>query len=335
VTSFFARMADRATGRAPVLRVRPPQPFERLQTGRRWTGVAELATGADDSEFLDIISDALDPAPPRARRPAGKRAGQKSAGSPATQDAVARTAPGERPTPDSPPKPPAATERERPEARPPLGGTRRTPPPPAPSPSTRRPRRETSSADPKPHTPARPPTQPVPKAADPPRLAGQVPRDRPRPDVPEPPAVDIVDLLRTHVLPTLVSRGLLSSRDNVDVVTEAPRRPGDDRASPPAQVRRAGAPESSTVTVTASPARRTVDRPASHPPTSQPDPQRRAAAAAQPSTPSGPLQVHVHIDRVVVARPAPAPHPAEPAPPQRPRPQADHDAYLARRRESR
>jgi hypothetical protein len=334
VTSFFARMAERATGRAAVLRVRPPQPFEGLQPVRLSTGVGDPSSGAGDLEILDVVSAALDAAPPRAGRPAGKRVGQKSAGSPASQDAVSRTPSGERPTPVSPPKPSAGPERERPEAEPPLGSTGLTPPPPAPPQPTRRPGRETSSADVKPSAPARQPTQPVPKAA-PAQLAGQTPRDRPPPDVPEPPAIDLADLVRRHVLPALVTRGLLSSRDRVDVVTEAPRGPGDDRANSSAQVRPAGTPRSPTVTVMAS-AVRAVDRPAAHPPASQPDPQRRAAAAAaQPSTPSGPPQIHVHIDRVVVARPAPAPRPVEPPPPQRARPQADHDAYLARRRESR
>ena len=336
MTSFFARMAERATGRAPVLRVRPPQPFEGLQSVRLSTGVGDPSSGANDLEILDVVSAALDAAPPRAGRPAGKRAGQKSAGSRAGRDAAARTVPGERPAPVSPPKPPAGAERERPEARPPLGSTGRAPPPPAPPRPSRTPRRETSSADPKPRAPARWPTQPVPKAADPARLAGQVPRDHPTPEVPEPPAIDLADLVRRHVLPALVSRGLLSSRDDVDVVTEAPGRPGDDRTNSPARVRPAGAARSPTVTVAASPARRAVDRPVAHPSAGQPDPQRlAAAAAAQPPSPSGPPQVHVHIDRVIVARPAPAPRPVEPAPPQRPRPQADHDAYLARRRESR
>ena len=337
MTSFFARMAERATGRAPVLRVRAPQPFEGLQPVRPSTGVGDPSSGAGDLGILDVVSAALDAAPPRAGRPARKRTGQKSAGSPAGRDAAPRTASDERPAPVSPPKPPAGAERERPGTRPPLErGTGRTPPPPAPPPPARTPGRETSSADPKPHTPARRPTQPVQKAAAPPRLARQTPRDRPTPDVPEPPTVDLADLVRRHVLPALVTRGLLSSRDHVDVVTETPQLASDDRTNPRARVRPAGAPRSATVTVAASPARQAVDRPAAHPSAGQPDPQRRAAAAAaQPPSPSGLPQVHVHIDRVVVARPAPAPRPVEPAPSQRPRPQADHDAYLARRRESR
>jgi hypothetical protein len=114
---------------------------------------------------------------------------------------------------------------------------------------------------------------------------------------------DLAALLREHVMPALVERGVVS-REERAVVAEPSNAAPAPRNDPP---------DPGTVTVRATP-----------PAASEPAEER----PAQPSEQA----VHLHIDRVVVTRaPAPAPPPA-PAP-RPPRRTVDHAAYLARRRE--
>ena len=130
---------------------------------------------------------------------------------------------------------------------------------------------------------------------------------------------DVGDLVRRHVLPALVARGLAGPHETVEVVTDA------TAAGPAAAPAWRG---STTLTVT--PARystvggQTGQGPVRHR-------GRPASMAASPSPPAvtgqpEPPQVHVHIDRVEVAAPGPAAAPRRrPRRVPRSRPQPDHD----------
>jgi hypothetical protein len=313
MTGFFARMGERAAGRAAVMRVRPPQPFEGARAVHRAAAVLDL-------EVRDLVDAAPGAAAGTPPRPADWRAAAPVP--PAGSRTAAPAAQPDRRPPTAPAAPTASAAPATPAAGP-------TPAEPAPAPV--RPRPATGPQEPPRAAPPVPRPTPGPAAdgAEPrpaipsePARAAVPPPSRPeRPGVPELPAVDLADLLRTHVLRALVARGLVGRGDRVEV-TEAPRPSRGDQA-PPVPKR---PPRPGTVTVAASPPRRTVGRGPGDPGA------RPRTAAAGPRAPSGPPEVHVHIDRVVVAR-APAARPAEPAPAQRSRPGADHDAYLARRRE--
>jgi hypothetical protein len=112
------------------------------------------------------------------------------------------------------------------------------------------------------------------------------------------PALDLHTLLREHVVPALVDRGVVKrDEEPVDAPAQGPTIP------PPGKF--------------AVEARHVAGLP---PPLD--------AETAGPSAPDRPPEVHVHIDRVMVTR-------APPPPPEPPRSTVDHDAYLARRRERR
>jgi len=115
--------------------------------------------------------------------------------------------------------------------------------------------------------------------------------------------VDLAGLLRRHVVPALVDRGVVD-RDEKPV-----DRPAHGPASPP--------PGRFMVEA------RDVAAPRPHP-NSETDIPRAADT---------PPDVHVHIDRVVVTRAPGPPPPPTPPPSPPPRSTVDHDAYLARRRE--
>ncbi len=404
MTGFFTRMGRRATGGAPTLQLRPPQPFERVRPGRAPAGTGDAPWVAVGLEAVDIVAASPATASGAPGAPQGRPAAQEPTG-PAVGGIVRdRVAPGGRATPGVPVEVPPTSA--RPTQGPPDGGpgdaAHRAPEMPARSPAAIGPARPVARPQPRPSTvPAEfrsTPRAPEPTSAPatttdpdpdagaplsgtapaelrPPPLLGAAPEEAttlpdrdagttptrpgrpvgdasrtphgsppprhqaPLPD-PEAPPIDLTDVVRAHVLPALVARGLVDRRDRVEFVPEAARRPGDDNTSPPATTppaggQRPGTRRSGTVTVTTSPARRTSGDATSAAPAGTPHPGRRAAAAAGPRAPSGPPQVHVHIDRVVVARPAPAARLPQPAPAQRPRPQPDHDAYLARRREDR
>ena len=143
---------------------------------------------------------------------------------------------------------------------------------------------------------AAPPPAPLVVAETPPPPVRVTQVVRGEPQAPPPPEVDVVTVLREHVVPMLVERGVVSRRERPVVAAarpSAPPRPG---------------------TVSVAPA---------------------APAQVEPAAPeAGPPQVNVTIGRVEVTR-APSPRPPT-APAAAPRPSTvDHDAYLARRRAQR
>lgn len=341
MNGFFARMGERAAGRPAALRVRPrvfeAQRSAPLARADAVSGPADPADppGLDVQTVLDVARDLL-PQPP-GRTGAPRRPDQAvhlaAVGSLPTDTDAARTAqvPGpaeqHRPTP-APAEPSGPDERRTPSAA--TAAAAAAPPRRTGGASRRRP---TSAA----HDPT-----PVP----PDELAGR--RGAPAPqatptftDVTRPPvelptvtAPDLGDLLRRHVLPELVARGLAGPHERVEVVTDT-AAPGRNAAPSTARRARPGAAEAVALsatpphytTITASgesgPGRAATRRAST--PHADPSP---GALTAQP-------QVQVHIDRVVVARPAPPPRPAPPSPAPRSRPQPDHETYLARRREGR
>ena len=334
MNGFFARMGERAAGRQAPLRVRAPQRFE---PALRWgpprvtdsggPAVDPWAPDLDVETVVDavraVLPEATTVATPRDRhrdlRTAAAAGQDSSSGevadpvlrSPTSRQTLREETPQDRP-PAPPLRPPAAVtgphepsprvEDPLPAVPPPPAETRRIPSEEPRAAELSLPRRESSGA------------------VGPPAVR-----------VVEVPAVevpDVGDLVRRHVLPALVARGLAGPHETVEVVTDA-------TAGGPA-----GAPaRRGSTTLTVTPARystaggQTGQAPVRHR-------GRPASPAASPSPPAmigrpEPPQVHVHIDRVVVARPAPPPRPAPAAPVPRSRPQPDHEAYLARRREGR
>jgi len=288
MSGFFARMAERAAGTERAVRLRPAQPFE----GGGWGEVETFAAAEHDS---------ASPVTPAVARPDARAVAVPS---------PPPAAPGPRRTPVSPTRDvaasvavgaprvtapagiaSAATEapREPVAALAPMVGA--APPEDAPAPPAVQERVVEMPAEP---SPAPPPTPLVVAGTPPPERVTEVVRGER--DAPPPPAVDVVTLLREHVVPVLVERGVVSRRERPVVAAarpSAPPRPGTVSVAPvaPAQVEPA-APE------------------------------------------AGPPQVNVTIGRVEVTR-APSPRPpTAPAAPPRPS-TVDHDAYLARRRAQR
>ncbi|HET6856788.1 MAG TPA: hypothetical protein VFH94_06810 [Streptomyces sp.] len=129
--------------------------------------------------------------------------------------------------------------------------------------------------------------------------------------------IDLPTLLKDHVLPALVARGVVA-RDETPALTEGPNPDAPD------------APAPGTVTVRPVGVRLPPAEPVRSPPVgrARSAPGERARRAA--SSPS----VHVHIGQVVVTRPPAVPPPPAPSPPG-PSASTDHAAYLARREEGR
>lgn len=329
-------MGERAAGRPAPLRVRAPQRFE---PAPRWapprttdSGGPAVEPSALDIETVVDAARALLPEAPAVATPQDRHrdlrtaaaAGQDSPGGEVV-DPVLRS-PTPRPTlreentqdrsPASPLRPPAAVTEPRDPSPRVEASLPAVPPPPAEAP-------QTPSEEPRAAEPSAPQRESSGLVGPPAVRVVEVP-------VVEVPAVelpDVGDLVRRHVLPALVARGLAGPHETVEVVTDA------TAAGPAAAPAWRG---STTLTVT--PARystvggQTGQGPVRHR-------GRPASMAASPSPPAvtgqpEPPQVHVHIDRVVVARPAPPPRPVPAAPVPRSRPQPDHEAYLARRREA-
>lgn len=342
MNGFFARMGDRAAGRPAALRVRPPQVFQapRAAPPARADAVGGPAGpadpfGLDVRTVLDVAGDLLP-------RPAGRTGAARrpdrvvrppAAASPPTEAPDARTAqapgPAERhePTP-TPAEPSGRDERKASSAA--TAAAAAAPPRGTGDASRRRP---TSAAhDP---TPVPPDGRAGRRAAPEPQGAPTLTDVTRRPvELPTVTAPDLGDLLRRHVLPELVARGLAGPREHVEVVTDTADA---GREAVPSTARRARPRAAAVVSLSATPPnyttitasgasgpRRAATRRAA-PPATDPPP---GAHSTQP-------QVQVHIDRVVVTRPAPPARPAAPSPAPRNRPQPDHEGYLARRREGR
>ena len=191
-------------------------------------------------------------------------------------------------------------------------------------------------------------TAPSPRVAPEPAVPERFPATRgPRPGpaseasaLPTVEVPDVGDLVRRHVLPELIARGLTGPHETVDVVTdaEAARRGSSDGSR---RLSAAGSRGQTSLTVSA--ARYSTTRPVAG---DTAEGRRRPWTPGAPATTTSPTpgpapvvapapSVHVHIDRVVVAR-SPSARPAPPATPAAaPRRQPDHAAYLARRRDAR
>jgi hypothetical protein len=290
MSGFFARMAERAAGTERAVRLRPAQPFEAGGWGEVETfAAAEPVSASPGTPAVArpgaraVAVPSLRPAsPPPQPRPEVHAPPARDVAAPVTVRAPRITAPAEIPS--------AATDapREPVAALPPVVGP--APPEDAPAPPAGPERVIEVPAEPS----AAPPPAPVVVAETPPpvRVTHVV---RGEPQAP-PPEVDVVTLLREHVVPVLVERGVVSRRERPVVAAARPSAP----------------PRSGTVSI--APA---------------------APAQVEPVAPeAGPPQVNVTIGRVQVTR-APSPRPpAAPAAPPRPS-TVDHDAYLARRRAQR
>lgn len=152
-------------------------------------------------------------------------------------------------------------------------------------------------------------------------------------------SADVADLVRRHVLPALRERGLARDGESFEIVTDAPPGGPDDQQSDrdaAARRPRSTAPGRAPARIEVTTARisEPMGQQSNTPP---PGPGRSPATGPRSAVPSP--QVHVHIDRVVVARPSSrderAARSAPVTPPAPARPTRDHSAYLARRQEDR
>lgn len=319
MTGFFARMGARALGVEGALRLRLPERYEGGADG--WaTPVPEYiwpvhepawpaAESAPGPERASKEPDPTRPVLPERTsiasgggvstprvadaEPMQRAVGHNEMAGPAP---VAKTSEARAHGPVEKPDPLATLPEGSPAARPDSPGS------PAPLPQSPRPVRAGPAVfEPSDDAPASR-SGPLPASA------------APRPPTPARTAstLDLAELLRRHVLPTLTERAVIE-RNEVPVLGEpsSPEAVGP-RPAPP--------PPAGTAVVRAG--RMSVRHPG------------KAVGAEVLSVPGGESgEVHVHIDRVTVTR-APAPvAPVPSAPTAKPRPRSDHAAYLARRRE--
>jgi hypothetical protein len=334
-------MGERATGRPTPLRVRAPQRFEPVRrTGPLGRSSCDRPAPGHPSEVADpwaslgleaerIASARVVPRQAGRAGQAGRHPDRRPSGPPLARDQVPANGAGQRPPyPASGIAPRDETEQDRPTTTAPA-------PPPAPVIASRGP----SSPVDEPVDEMPPPKAERPRAAaEELRPLEPVARLEPLAELAERISLttvdvpDIGDLVSRHVLPALVARGLLGPHESVEVVTDA----GRDDADGTSPSRRSPPRSATPTTLTVAPARHTAARAVE--PVGRRNTQSVAwpfATTKSPTRPPDPPQVHVHIDRVVVARPAPLPRPAQATPAPRTRPQPDHEAYLARRREGR
>jgi hypothetical protein len=323
VTGFFARLADRATGRPATVRVRVPHPFERSRPALRAREAPDVASAV--AHALAEVPAAAGRRPGRRGSPAAARAvgpgsgprdtGPSSSLGPDTHGVGRHGSGTPRPQPRADRAEPAPygtgwslaaayPDRTRPHPPPEDGRAATAADSHRPRPPGRRPDPAASRA--RPARPAEPPTAHVTAAEEPVDVSG--PGTAP----------GLTELVRRQVLSALTTRGLAGDGG---LLVETPPGGADDVAAAQALAAVPPGTPPGTAVVGVSAARRESA-------SERPTPRRRGS------------DLHVRVDRVVVVRTSPGP-PARTAPPPvalppaRTIPSVDHSAYLARRREAR